>query len=170
MINTEELYIDFDEVIFPTWKPMYDEYKEKKIIIPELDLTSYIQNYDWEKLLDEIDPIPGSIEMLREFRKSIVLSKINSLNEANAKLKKLRNLEIKNDIIFCPYELKKSDIINPKGKILIDDTIHNLDDWYQKGGASIYFNKDNENKDSWGNFNTKYIKIKSLTQIKDIEF
>lgn len=170
MINIEELYIDFDEVIFPTWKPMYDEYHRKKIIIPELDLTSYIQNYDWEKLLDEIKPIPGSIEILREFRKSVILTKINSLNEANAKIRKIRNLELKNDIILCPYEVKKTEIINPKGKILVDDTIHNLDDWHELGGMSIYFNKDNEDKDSWGKFNTKYIKIKNLAQLKDIKF
>ena len=170
MINIEELYIDFDEVIFPTWKPMYDEYNNKKIIIPELDLTSYIQNYNWEKLLDEIKPIPGSIEMLKEFRKSVVLTKVNSLNEATSKIRKLRNLGLKNDIIICPYELKKTEIINPKGKVLVDDTIHNLDEWHELGGMSIYFNKDNEDKDSWGRYNTKYIKIKSLTQIKDIQF
>lgn len=170
MINIEELYIDFDEVIFPTWKPMYDEYNEKKIIIPKLDLTSYIENYDWAKLLDEIEPIPESIEMLIEFKKAAVLTKVNSMNEAQAKIAKLRNLRLKNDIILCPYELKKSEVINPRGRVLIDDTVHNLDDWHKKGGMSIYFNKNNDDKDGWGNYNTKYIKIKSLTQIKEIEF
>ena len=122
------------------------------------------------KLLDEIKPIPGSIEILKEFKKAVVITKVNSLNEAISKIRKLRNLELKNDIMLCLYELKKSDIINPKGKVLVDDTIHNLDDWYEKGGMSIYFNKDNADKDSWGKYNTKYIKIKSLTQIKNIEF
>jgi tyrosyl-tRNA synthetase len=63
------------------------------------------------------------------------------------------------------YNLNKSDIVPPVGNLLIDDSIHILDDWKSKGGIPIFFSKDNSNYDEWGNENNGYAKINSLKNL-----
>ncbi len=170
MINIEDLYVDFDEVIFSTEDLLFEKYKKLKSQGVKVDKLNYLQTFDWEDLIERSSSIRDSIEVLRELKEASILTKVHSMeNEACSKIRKLRRLGLRNDIIICPYEFKKSEIVNPKGKILIDDTIHNLDDWYQLGGIPIFFNKNNEDIDGWGKTNTKYQKIKSLSQIKDIK-
>lgn len=53
-------------------------------------------------------------------------------------------------------------MVNPLGNILIDDKLYNLDEWENKGGIGIFFNKDNLDVDTKGKTNTKYPKISSL--------
>lgn len=53
-------------------------------------------------------------------------------------------------------------MVNPLDNILIDDKLYNLDEWVNKGGKAIFFNKNNEDIDIKGKNNTKYSKISSL--------
>lgn len=87
-------------------------------------------------------------------------------NEAVAKISKLRGLGISNEVIICPFAFKKSEIVSANGNVLVDDTIHNLEDWEENGGIPIFFNKNNNDIDGWGKVNTKYPKIKSLEYLK----
>ena len=68
--------------------------------------------------------------------------------------------------------VSKSDIVDPKGNILIDDKLYNLDEWVKKGGIGIFFNKDNLDFDVRGNKNIKYRKISNLDILinDDLEF
>lgn len=171
MINIENLYIDFDEVLFSTEDLLFEKYKKLKSQGIEVDKLNYLQTFDWKDLINRSSSINDSIEVLKQLKEATILTKVHSMeNEASAKIRKLRELGLKNDIIICPFEFKKSEIVDPKGKILVDDTVHNLDDWHELGGMSIFFNKNNEDIDGWGKLNTKYIKIKSLSQLKDIKF
>lgn len=91
-----------------------------------------------------------------------ILSKISSLNEGIAKVKYLRNKDVTCDIHLVPTKISKSDMVKHSGNILIDDKLYNLDEWKNKGGKAIFFNKNNEDIDIKGKTNTKYPKISSL--------
>jgi len=104
-------------------------------------------------------------------KEAIILTKVHSLeNEAVAKVKYLREHCVKNDIIVAPYPLKKSEMVISNGNILVDDSIANLNDWYEHGGIPIYFNKDNLDIDSWGIRNEHYIKIRTLEELRNLKF
>ena len=171
MKKFENMYIDFDGVIFPTEDTLFDRYKELKAEGVKVNKLNYLQTYEWRELFERINPIPDSIEALKELKKAIILTKVHSMeNEAKAKIDLLRSLNVKNDIIIVPFMYKKTDIVLAKNSILVDDTVHNLDDWNKDGGIPIFFNKDNEDIDSWGKENTQYQKIKSLLQLNNIKY
>ena len=77
----------------------------------------------------------------------------------------MRSLGVLNDVILSPFPLKKCEVVNAKGNILIDDTVHNLDDWQNSDGLPIYFNKDNKDIDGWNNRNTEYKRIRKLDEV-----
>lgn len=163
-------YVDFDGVIFDTEPKLFnDKYYEMKKE-PNFDKMKYVQDINWDKLIRNSKEINNAISILKELKSEVeILTKVNSLdNEAVAKIKILRELGIENKIILVPFNLKKTDIVSAKGNILVDDTIHNLDDWYKDGGIPIFFNKNNNDMDSWFNTNTKYKKIKTLEYLKEI--
>lgn len=161
-------YVDFDGVVIDSEIHLFDEdyisLKDRKIITNEYEKIIYIQNKNWEKILSKSEIINNAIEILRMVKDDVsILTKIHSMeNEGTAKVRLLRSLGIENDIILCPYTLKKTDVVDPRGNILIDDTIHNLDDWALGGGIPIYFNKDNSDIDGWNRENKLYVKTKSL--------
>lgn len=165
-----KIYVDFDGVIFDTETLLFDENYYKAKLEPDFDKEKYVQNLDWHNMILKSEEINNSITILKELKKEItILTKINTLyNEGCAKIKVLRDLGIKSDIILVPFNLKKTDVVNAKNNILIDDTVHNLDDWENYGGIPIFFNKDNKDIDNWDNINTKYKKIKSLEYLKTL--
>lgn len=160
------IYVDFDGVIFDSETPLFEGYHKLEVQSEKIKLE-YIQNIDWNNILDNCKIINDGIEILKRARDDIaILTKIHSMeNEGTAKIKKLRNLGITSSIYLAPYTLKKTDIVNPRGNILIDDTVHNLNDWSIKGGISIFFNKDGNDIDGWHQENKIYRKIKRLDEI-----
>ncbi len=162
-----KVYIDFDEVLFATEDLLFEEYKVLKSQGIKVDKLNYMQNKNWEELLNKAEIINKGIEILKELKEAAILTKVHSMeNEAVAKIKKLRSLGISNEVILCPFAFKKSEIVPAKGNVLVDDTIHNLEDWEEKGGIPIFFNKNNSDIDGWNSVNTKYTKIKSLESLK----
>lgn len=163
-------YIDCDGVVFDSEIWLFDdEYRSLKIK-DEPSKIKYIQAKDWDKILKKSEVINDAINILKELRDFAILTKVHSMeNEGVAKIKLFRSLDIKNEIILVPYTLQKTDVVDPLGNILVDDTIHNLDDWAHLGGIPIYFNKDNLDMDGWGKVNSKYPKIKSLDCLRYIK-
>ena len=43
------------------------------------------------------------------------------------------------DILFVPHSIKKSEYVNPKGNLLIDDYNANIDSWKNNGGIGYLF-------------------------------
>lgn len=162
-------YIDFDGVIIDSEKKLFEDYH--KLNIRNQDTKKeHIQKYDWTELLDNSEIINNAIEILKELslQDIAVLTKVFSAdNEGAAKIKSLRKLGIFCEVILVPYNLNKTDVVDPKGNILVDDTVHNLDDWNNKGGIPIFFNKDNLDIDGWDNQNKIYTKINRLDKIKN---
>lgn len=156
-----KIYIDFDGVILDTDTTIDNIIRDKNI-----DKKEYIKNCDWDNLLNNTDVINNSINYLRESKLDInLLSKISTLEEGIAKVKYLRSRNIDMNIHLVPTKISKSDMVNPKDNILIDDKVYNLDEWSSKGGISIFFNKDNNDIDYYGKINTKYKKISDLSML-----
>ncbi len=125
---------------------------------------------DWDEVLKKSSIINESIKNIFKLRKDyniIILTKVNSISEKKSKKKYLENIGIKN-IVFVEYEREKSSVVNPFGKVLIDDDIQNLDDWSNNGGICLFFNSKAKNIDSYGKINNKYTLIDNLIQLYDI--
>lgn len=158
-----KIYVDFDGVILDTETHLFDEYHILKQSNKNLTGLEYLQNFNWKKHIEESAEINNAIKILEELKLDIsILTKVCSLQEANAKIEFFKQLHFNKPIITVPIDSKKCDIVDARGNLLIDDTVHNLDDWTNAGGKAIYFNKDNMDVDPWNNTNTEYQKIKSL--------
>ncbi len=155
-------YIDFDQVILATEEELFKEYLEKKAQGIKLDKQKYLEEFDWDWLVFNSEVIADAIEIIKSVPNDKILTKVHSLKEASAKIKFLRANNVTNEIIIVPGNHKKTDLVSAKGNILIDDAVHNLDDWSNAGGIAYFFNKDNLDTDNWGVTNTKYKKINNL--------
>ena len=154
-----KIYVDFDGVIKDTDKVLDLEYSK----VDNISRSDFVKNYDWDKLLEVSDIINNSLDYLKNTKYDVyILSKISSMNEGIAKVKYLRESGVNINIHLVPTKISKSDMVSAKGNILIDDKVYNLDEWVDKGGIGIFFNKDNLDYDVRGNENTKYKKINSL--------
>ena len=140
----KKIFIDFDGVIFDTEKRVV-EMKNKN---PNLTWMELFDNLDWFQLLAEAKEINNAIDYLLEGQtrsnQLIILTKIHTLLEMEAKIEVLRSRKIQIPILFVPPHTKKSPIYLPNnGEILIDDSLKNLIDWKEKGGTGIYFSEEN---------------------------
>ena len=164
-------YIDFDGVILDTEPLLFEEWRKNpdRYLLPESVKIEYIQQANWKEIIENAEVINDSLYYLKQLdpNKYTILTRIHSTeNEGRAKIDyKLEN-NIKLPIILVPYYYKKSDIVDPKGNILYDDALYNLDEWQEEGGIPIFFDINNDNYDSWDKPNVKqYKKVNSLKDI-----
>lgn len=166
------LYIDFDGVILDTEVLLFEEWRKnpKRHSLPEIEKIKYIQNSNWDYILNNSVIINDSIYYLKQMdlAQSTILTKIHSLNnEGVSKIKWLRAKGVKQNIILVPYKLKKTDVVDACGNTLIDDCLKNLDDWSNNNGNPIFFDIDNDDYDSWQQTNVrKYQKVLNLSKFK----
>lgn len=164
------VYIDFDGVILDTEELLFKEWRKNPnhSLLPEKSKIRYIQEVDWEFILNHSDMIHDSIYYLKNMdpKDSAILTKIHSLtNEGVAKVNWIRSHDILQNVILVPYPLKKCDMVDANGNILVDDSLKNLDDWSKCNGTPIFFDMDDDNYDSWDRFNVKgYEKVLSLSR------
>ena len=124
----KNLYIDFDGVIVDSIRVTYDMLNWKQI----LSLTPIINDS-----FTCIDKIIDS----NKFNISI-LTHVNSLDEAIAKVNYIRKYAKSVTIIPVPREISKTKMIDAKDAILIDDYSGNLKEWEAAGGIGIQFSTD----------------------------
>lgn len=153
-----KVYVDFDGVLLDT----------DKVIDSEFDgvgeRREFVKNYDWFKLMRDDLIINDAFSYINNSIYSInLLSKISSMCEGQAKIRYLRTKEVNIDINLVPTLINKCDVVSAEGNILIDDKLVNLDSWSEKGGISIFFNKDGKDTDIHGDVNTKYSMISDLS-------
>lgn len=163
------VYVDFDGVVLDSEKLLFEEWRKNpdRFSLPESEKIKYIQNANWEYILNNASIINDSTHYLKnmDLKNSAILTKIYSLNnEGKAKIKWIRTHNIKQSIILVPYFSKKCEVVPAKGNILIDDCLRNLDEWLDCGGKPIFFDSDNDDYDSWEKPNTKhYQKVLDLS-------
>ena len=126
----------------------------------------------WNYILENSKEINYSLEKIKRISKThdiCILTKINSKQEQDAKTNFLLENKIKK-MCVVPYTSSKTQYVDPHNNILIDDDIKNLEEWEQHGGIAIFFNKDLNNYDSYGNKNNKFVIINDLLKIYGIMF
>lgn len=167
-----KIYIDFDGVILDTWEIIFKKYQKKynTAKINEMNLKKVMLEIGWESILKDSREINNSLEKIKQLNKMqnvCVLSKVNSKEEEKAKKEYLLGKGI-NTMCFVPYISSKTQFVEAKGSILIDDDLKNLNDWQNHGGIPIFFNEKLGSYDSYGKKNDKYIIINDLLKIYDL--
>lgn len=153
-------FIDFDGVILDTEDVLFYEWRKNpdRHNLPNIAKVNYIKDADWNYILNNSPEINDSFYILKNLdpNKSAILTKVHSLdNEGAEKVKFIRSKGIEQPIFLVPYFLKKSDIVDAQGNILIDDSLKNLTEWLDAGGYPMFFDKKEDNVDSWGQPNTR---------------
>ena len=88
-------------------------------------------------------------------KESAILTRVHSNQEADAKINYFKELSIKQEVIIAPYTKRKDEVVDAKDNILIDDSLKNLRQWLQAGGYPMFFDKNENNIDSWDEYNVK---------------
>lgn len=146
----KRLYIDFDGVIMDTIPYLYDALAKVNIDPkwPE-ESAKFISTYDFEKIVKDENILNDSINAIQKILDShlfevSVLSHVNSLDEAEVKIKFIRKYFNQMTVIVVPRKLLKTELIHTEGAILIDDYAGNLKEWESKGGIGVRFSKEME--------------------------
>lgn len=152
-------YIDLDGVILNTEDVLFNEILnvKNKGKLDEDFIMKLVININWEYLLKHSKPINNSINILRRLdpNESAILTRVHSIEEADAKINYFKNLGIDQKVIPVFYPLKKNDVVDAKDNILIDDSLRNLRQWIMDGGYPMFFDKYENNIDSWDEYNVK---------------
>lgn len=165
------IYIDFDGVIVDTWPLICEHYKEvnNSDLMEEGKLKKLFAELDWEFVLNNSYQNKQNIQLLQNLSSDVISSEIKILTKVNSKEEKkqkglfLKNNNINIKMIAVTFERSKADAVDPMNNILIDDEIKNLDEWEKKGGKSILYTKNDDNRDSDGVQNFKYKTISILS-------
>lgn len=164
------LYIDFDGVIMNTIEITYLELEKMNIDGDDPSrqekVRSYYATIDWKSLLNHkakiINDGIGCIKKIIESNRFnvAILSHVNSLNEAEEKVKFIRKYFKDITIIPVPREISKTQMVHTKDAILIDDYAGNLEEWKKEGGIGIKFSTKLNGKG--------FVVIDKLDQILDL--
>ncbi len=136
-----KLYLDCDGVILDTINMSYKMLKEKGIEREE-EKEDFYRNLSWEELIieaGEINNATDKIKKLTDIYDVAILTHVISEGEIIAKENYFKAVLPNVKVISVPKGTKKADAVDPKGNILVDDFLPNLDYWHEKGGISIKF-------------------------------
>lgn len=165
----KNLYIDFDGVILDTITPVYNLAKKLNLDVKTQtkEVGLLYSKIDWEELINESPALSDSIDNIKKLKESkkfniSILTHVNSLKEAKAKIEFINNLFNDLTIIPVPKACSKTMMTQTKGAILVDDFSGNLKEWQESGGIAVKFVKDIENG--------KYPEITSLDELLDMKF
>lgn len=148
----QNLYIDFDGVIVDTIRVTYDMLDRLGVDRHDFEkMSEFYYNLNWKQLLSLTPIINDGFNAIKRVEATnkyniFILTHVNSLDEAVAKINFIRKYYKSITIIPVPREMSKTKMINAKGAILIDDYSGNLKEWEQAGGIGIQFST-NLNKD-----------------------
>ena len=143
----QKLYLDCDGVILDTINKSYQMLKEEGITTEE-EVRKFYSNIDWEKLIEESGEIKNSITKIIELENNFdieILTHVNSENESRVKIEYFKRMLPGINVITVPKNMKKADIVNPQGSILVDDYSPNLEYWKEKGGIPVKFSDSGKN-------------------------
>ena len=136
-----KLYLDCDGVILDTINMSYKMLKENGIEREEEKEDLY-RNLSCEELIieaGEINNATDKIKKLTDIYDVAILTHVISEGEIIAKENYFKAVLPNVKVISVPKGTKKADAVDPKGNILVDDFLGNLDYWHEKGGISIKF-------------------------------
>ena len=161
------LYLDFDGVIADTIVVTYKMIEERGIDINDRPkVCEFYRTLNWFNLLSNIDQINNSIKYIKKLQSSglynmAILTTVNSLEEISAKKEYIRKFGLNLPIISVPKGVSKSELVDAKQAILVDDYGGNLYPWEKAGGIGVKFS----NKES-----NEFITISSLSELSNSKF
>ncbi len=165
----KNLYIDFDGVILDTITPVYNLAKKLNLDVKTQtkEVGLLYSKIDWEELINESPALSDSIDNIKKLKESkkfniSILTHVNSLKEAAAKIRFINGLFDDLTIIPVPKSCSKTMMTQTKGAILVDDFSGNLKEWQESGGVAVKFVRELENG--------KYPEITSLEELLDMKF
>lgn len=141
----KKLYIDFDGVILDSIKTTYEIMDEKGIDkYNPVEARAFYEVLDWDKTLEITPEINNSLKYIKQIIQSNqyevnVLTHIVCYREGVSKIRFLKKHIPELSIILVPKEFSKTEVVNPKDAILIDDYTENLKEWKEQGGIGIKF-------------------------------
>ena len=162
------LYLDFDGVIVDSIKVTYKMIEEKGINIDDSTrVKEFYRELDWKKLLDNINQINNSIRYIKNLEKDgtyklYILTTVNSLDEIEAKVNYIRKFGLTIPIISVPKGINKSELVEAKNSILVDDYSGNLYPWEKAGGIGVKFTEKSVGQD--------FITVNSLGELNHPNF
>ena len=148
----KDLYIDFDGVICNTIEITYKMIDDLKIDRKDNNqILKFYKNLDWFDVLEKATDINNGIERIKKIIDSgkfnvSILTHVNSVEEIEAKVKYIRKNFETIPVISVPKTIAKTQVLNAKNSILIDDYVGNLLDWRKAGGLGIRFDLDMDGK------------------------
>ena len=144
----KNLYIDFDGVIMDTIKVTYDMVDRLEINREDFEkMSEFYENLNWKKVLSLTPIINDAFNDIKKLYKCgkfniAILTHVNSLDEAVAKINYIRKYFKEVTIIPVPREISKTKMCKIEEAILVDDYSGNLKDWEKAGGIGIQFSLD----------------------------
>lgn len=144
----KNLYIDFDGVIVDTIRVTYDMLDRLGVDRSNFEkMSEFYYNLNWKQLLSLTPIINDSFNCINKIDESnkfniSILTHVNSLDEAIAKINYIRKYVKNITIIPVPREISKTKMIEAKDSILIDDYSGNLKEWEDAGGIGVQFSTD----------------------------
>lgn len=163
----KNLYIDFDGVILDTLPPVYNLAKKLNLDVKTQtkEVGMLFSKIDWEELIEESEDLNDSVNAIKKLADSgkfniSILTHVNSLKEAKAKIKFLDNITNDLTIIPVPKDISKTKMTQTEGAILVDDFSKNLEEWESEGGIGVKFSKTKEE--------TEFIDITNLEELLEI--
>lgn len=144
----KNLYIDFDGVIMDTIRVTYDMLDRLEVDRKDSEkMSEFYSNLNWKQLLSLTPIINDGFNCIKRLMNSnkfniAILTHVNSLDEAVAKINHIRKYYKDITIIPVPREISKTKICLSKDAILVDDYSGNLIEWEKEGGIGIQFATD----------------------------
>ena len=144
----KNLYIDFDGVIVDTIRVTYDMLDRLGVDRSNFEkMSEFYYNLNWKQLLSLTPIINDSFNCINKIDESnkfniSILTHVNSLDEAIAKINYIRKYVKNITIIPVPREISKTKMIEAKDSILIDDYSGNLKEWEDAGVIGVQFSTD----------------------------
>ena len=162
----KELYIDFDGVILDTINEGYSRMEELNLDPKNSDdCIKFFGTLNWNDFIKNTNEINDSISCIQKlidsnkFRVSI-LTHINSLDEAIAKVNYIRKYFKDITIIPVPKKISKTKMVHSEGSILVDDYAGNLREWESAKGIGVRFSTKRNGKG--------FLVVDKLDQILDL--
>lgn len=145
----KRLYIDFDGVIMDTIPYLYAALN-KEGIDPRVNdeaAINFFSTYDFRNVIKDEYILNDSINCIQKIIDSSlfdvhILTHVISLKEGVVKINYLRKYFKEITIIIVPKEINKTDVLNAKDAILIDDYPINLEIWEKAGGIGVRFSNE----------------------------
>lgn len=163
----KNLYIDFDGVIVDTIRITYDMLDRLEVDKDDFEkMSEFYANLNWKKILSLTSIINDSFNCIGKLLKSgkfniAILTHVNSLDEAVAKINYIRKYFKDITIIPVPREISKTKMCLSKDSILVDDYSGNLVEWEKEGGIGVKFSIDKDKQ-------SKYAVIDKLDKLLDL--